>query len=107
MTDVSLDFTVNKPVSRIEYSLDGQENLTVTGNTTLTELSNGFHNVTIFARDEFGNYGVSDAFFNIEVPAPETFPTTLVLASVIVVLVVALAGAGFLLYRKRGRGKTQ
>jgi hypothetical protein len=42
-SDVPLDFAVNQPVSQITYSLDGQENVTVTGNTTLTGLANGNH----------------------------------------------------------------
>jgi N-acetylneuraminic acid mutarotase len=105
-SSVSLVFTVNKPVSWMGYSLDGQDNVTSSGNMTLAEVSNGFHNVTVFARDELGNHGVSEiVFFTVEGPSPETFPTIPVL--IVIVAGAVVAGAVFLLYRKRGRGKTQ
>jgi len=72
---VQLNFTVSKEPSLIEYSLDGQENSTFYGNTTLTGLANGDHNVTVYAIDEFGNTGASETvYFNVDVPEP--FPTT-------------------------------
>jgi hypothetical protein len=42
------------------YSLDGQDNVTVTGNATLSGLSSGLHNVTVYANDTAGNMGVSE-----------------------------------------------
>jgi hypothetical protein len=42
--DVPLSFKVNEDVSEITYSLDGQENVTIAGNTTLTDLIEGEHN---------------------------------------------------------------
>jgi hypothetical protein len=87
-TAVPLEFTINEKSSRIDYSLDGQNNVTINGNTTLTWLPNGYHNVTVYATDEFGNTGVSKTtYFNVEVP----FPTTLVVAFVITVAVVSVA----------------
>jgi hypothetical protein len=56
-SDVPLDLTVNETASQITYSLDGQENVTAAGNMTLTQLSNGAHNVTVYAADEAGNMG--------------------------------------------------
>jgi hypothetical protein len=95
-TSVSLVFTVNKPAVWLGYSLDGQDNVTVTGNTTITGLSNGLHNVTVYAKDEFENTGVSETVsFSVDVP----FPTTPVaVASVATVVVV---GAGLLVYFKK------
>lgn len=49
-SDVDLNFTVNESTSWIGYSLDATNNITVTGNTTLL-LSEGTHNLTIFATD--------------------------------------------------------
>jgi hypothetical protein len=70
-TSVPLVFTVNKPVSWIGYSLDGQDNVTVTGNTTLSGISNGLHNVTVYARDELENTGASETIsFSVEAPFP-------------------------------------
>lgn len=68
-TNIILAFTVNKPVSPICYSLDGQENVTITGNTTLLGLTSGLHNVTIYATDRFENIGASETVtFSISEP---------------------------------------
>ena len=48
---VPLTFTVNKPAKWMAYSLDGKANVTVAGNTTLNELPNGSHNITVYATD--------------------------------------------------------
>jgi hypothetical protein len=96
-SDVPLNFTVNQSVSKITYSLDGQENVTVAENTTLTDLSNGYHNVTVYAIDSAGNTGTSETiYFNVEVPEP--FPTTQVIASI---ASVAVVGVGLLVYFKK------
>ena len=76
--NIQLNFTVNEFVSQIIYSLDGKENVTISGNTTLTGLANGDHNLTIYAKDEAGNVGTSEiTYFRIDVP----FPTILVIAA--------------------------
>ena len=96
VSDVPLDFTVEETFSRIEYSLDGQSNVTIDGNTTLTWLPNGYHNVTVYATDEFGNIGVSKTiYFNVEAP----FPTALVVA--VSVAAVAVVGIGLFVYLKK------
>ena len=53
---VVLDFSVNKPVSQILYSLDNQANVTNNSNVSLAldNLPNGEHNVTIYAKDQYG-----------------------------------------------------
>jgi len=105
-SDVPLNFAVNEPVAEISYSLDGKDNVTIAGNTTLTGLSVGVHNVKVFVWDPAGNVGASEiATFSLAEPEPKPFPTTPAL--IIVVVGVVLAGAGFLLIRKRVRGKTQ
>lgn len=77
-------------------SLDGQANVTLTGNTTLTGLSSGLHNVTVCATDALGNTGVSETItFTI---AKEPFPTTYVIAAI---MIVAVAAAGLLFYFKK------
>ena len=98
MSIVSLNFTANEPVSQFTYSLDGQDNVTISGNSTLTDLPYGEHNVTVYATDEVGNTGASETiFFTIPEP-PEPFPTTLVVASVIIIVIVF---AVFLLYQRK------
>jgi len=100
-SNVSLAFTVNKPVSWVGYSLDGQDNMTITGNATLSRLTNGLHNITVYARDEFENTGTSETIsFSVDVPEPsEPFPTTLVVTASGVA--VAIVGAGLLVYFKK------
>jgi hypothetical protein len=94
-SDVPLNFTVSEAVSQISYVLDGQENMTVNGNITLTELPNGDHNVTVSATDEFGNTGVSEMiYFSVEVPEP--FPTTiLVVASALSIAVISIGSVAY------------
>ena len=98
-SDAPLNFTVNEPFSKVAYCLDGQENVTIRGNTTLTGLPNGDHNVTVYATDEFGNSGASETmFFRVDVP----FPTVLV--AIASIGLVAGVGAGLLIYfRKHAR----
>jgi N-acetylneuraminic acid mutarotase len=97
-TSVDLVFAVNKPAVWIGYSRDGQDNVTITGNTTIPGLSNGLHNVTLYARDEFDNIGASETIsFNIEASFPIALVTT-ISASVAVVSVVILI---YLKKRKR------
>ncbi len=46
---------MNEETSHVSYSLDGHDNVTITGNTTLAELSIGPHNLTLYAKDLVGN----------------------------------------------------
>ena len=96
--DMTLNFTVNEPVSQLTYSLDGHTNVTVAGNTTLTGLSIGVHNVTVYATDNVGNIGFETITFTIAEPEPEPFPTIIVVASIVSVAVV---GIGLLIYFKK------
>jgi hypothetical protein len=56
---VFLTFTVNEPTVWMGFTLDGETNVTITGNTNLTDLSEGSHNIIVFANDTFGNMGAS------------------------------------------------
>lgn len=94
-TSVPLVFTVGKLVNWTGYSLDGAENVTIAGNTTLTWLSSGLHNVTVYAKDLLGNVGASETV----VFTAEPFPTALVITTVVIIAVV-----GFILivyFKKR------
>jgi len=95
---VPLNFAVYKPTSWIGYSLDGHDNVTITGNTTLTQLSNGLHKVTVYANDTFGNTGASKTiYFNITEP----FPTILVIALIASVASVVIISVVLLVYFKK------
>jgi uncharacterized repeat protein (TIGR01451 family) len=75
---VDLDYSVNERTEWGGYSLDGLPIVIISGNTTLTNLTDGWHNVTVFAGDVAGNIGASDlVWFNITTPDiwvhPESF----------------------------------
>jgi hypothetical protein len=53
-SSVPLSFGVDKPVSWLGYSLDGGDNVTVSGNATLSGLGGGEHVVVVYARDAYG-----------------------------------------------------
>jgi len=95
--DIPLNFTVSEPVSQITYSSDGQQNVTVAGNTTLTNLPYGEHNVTVYATDLAGNVGGSETFYF----STESFPLILVPAAS--AASVAAVGAGLIVYFKKRR----
>jgi hypothetical protein len=97
--DVPLNFTVNESVSQVTYSLDGQKNVTVSGNMTLTELSDGAHNITVYAWDDAGNIGASETV-HFSIKQPEAFPTLLIVAIVVIVAVVCVL---LLIYFRRRR----
>ena len=108
-SSVSLVFNVNvlspvKTVSWSSYSLDGQQNVTVTGNTTITSLSKGLHNITVYANDTFGNVGASQTIiFDIANPEQQ-FPTVTV-ATISGAIAVIVGVAGFLLYFKKHKAE--
>jgi hypothetical protein len=103
-SEVPLKFAVDKSFSKISYVLDYQDNMTIKGNATLTGLSNGVHNVTVYAWDNAGNIGSSETIIFI-VDAPEPFPAMSV--SAVSVASVATVGAGLLLYRKKRRREAE
>jgi parallel beta-helix repeat protein len=95
-TSVSLVFALGKLVNWTGYSLDGKENVTVVGNVTLSGLSSGLHNVTVYMEDLLGRTGVSDTvWFNVAEPFPVV---PVVVASV---TTVAVVGVGLLVYFKK------
>jgi hypothetical protein len=98
VTDASLSFTVNEAVSWMRYSLDNQDNVTISGNTTLTGLAYGTHNITVYAIDIAGNVGSSETTV-FTVAKPELFPTTIV-AVASGAFAIAI-GAGLLIYFKK------
>jgi hypothetical protein len=100
-SDVQLNFTVSEAASKITYSLDEGDNVTITGNTTLSGLSEGAHSITVYAWDMAGNIATPETIsFSVKVPEP--FPTTVVIASI---GSVAIVGLGLLVYfKKRQKG---
>jgi parallel beta-helix repeat protein len=52
--DTYLTFIVDFDSSWIGYSLDGQANVTIEGNTTLSGLAYGYHSIIVYANDTYG-----------------------------------------------------
>ena len=99
--NLMLNFTTDEPTSWIGYCLDGTANRTIAGNTTLTDLPNGEHNVTVYAQDNAGNMGASETiYFSIKT---EPFPTTWIVAAIVL---IAAVGAALLVYFVRVKKTT-
>lgn len=64
---INLNYSVNEPTAWEGHSLDDAENVSLYGNMTLTGLSNGLHNITVYANDTAGNMGQSTVWFAINV----------------------------------------
>jgi len=100
---VSLTFEVSEPTSWIGYSLDGQENITIAENTTLTGLSDGSHSLVVYAMDEDGNTGASETIYFTVAQKTEPFPITWIVATIVL---IALVGAALLVYFVKVRKTT-
>ena len=100
-SDVVLDVIVNEPASQVIYSLDGQGNVTVAGNTTLTDLPEGEHNLKVCVLDTAGNAGNSETiYFSVDVP--ELFLTASVAAAS--GTSIAIIGISLLVYFRKRKG---
>jgi len=98
-SNLPLNFTTDEPTSWMGFCLDGEANATITGNATLTELSDGSHTLTIYANDTVGNMGVSETIIFTVVKEIEPLPTTVVVVSAVSVTSI---GLGVLVcFRKR------
>jgi len=64
-----LSFESNIDFDWTGYSLDGQENKTILGNTTIPMPDNGTHSIQVFGNDSLGNKNGSEIrFFTISAP---------------------------------------
>jgi hypothetical protein len=100
--DLSLNFTVAKPASWAAYSLDGQTNMTISQNTTLTGLTSGAHTLTLYAQDTIGLIEASGIInFAVVASVPE-FPNSLA----IVLGLITISALAALLKIRRGRQKS-
>jgi len=79
-SNVPLTYTINKPTVWMAYRIDNGRNVTITGNTTIA-LSDGKHNMTVYAADLDYNNGASSTvcFQNFAV---DTIPINLTVTSV-------------------------
>jgi hypothetical protein len=75
-TGIALTYNVDAVTSWVGYSLDGQPNATITGNTTLPTLSDGTHSLTVYANSTMGIMGAS-ATVTFAVDTPPTGSITI------------------------------
>jgi hypothetical protein len=93
-----LNFTVDHPVQEITYSLDGQKSLPINGNTTLTGLANGPHNVTVSATDASAYKGISDIlYFYVDTPESPFVPLAVALA----IALITIASISLVYFKRR------
>lgn len=114
--DLELYCTINEPFEWVAYSLDNQANITIKSsqqgdfnfsntsnqnipvNTTLTNLTEGIHSLTVYAKDTVGNVGASQTI---------TFTVVkmefVVLVVAVCAAIVAAAAAGLILLRRHHR----
>ena len=67
---VELNYSVNVLTIWEGYSLDGADNITLSGNTTLFGLIDGSHILTIYANDTYINMNSSTVLFSIDTTSP-------------------------------------
>ena len=90
-SSIPLSLALNEATSWIGYSLDDLVNMTITGNTTVSGLSNGLHSLIVYANDTAGNIGGSEMiFFTIEIQREEAFPTWVLTVIGTIAIVVAV-----------------
>ncbi len=85
--NISLTYLIDDTVSRVEYSIDGQGNVSFSGNTTIVGLPEGNHNLRVLGYDGVGGVEIAQVDFSVGEP----FPTLIVLEIVVLVIVVAIA----------------
>lgn len=102
---ISLEFSVNEPITSASYSLDASENVTMQGNATLIDLEEGSHVIVVYASDIGGNIGASETvYFTVDT----RFPSMLIpVIAAMVILVVAVAAVVYLKKHKRQDIPTQ
>ncbi len=81
------------------YSLDGKQNITITGNSTIAKMANGLHSITVYANDTYGNMGYSQTVtFKVSLA---NFPNETVVISIAVAVLVVISLLTYFKKRKR------
>ena len=111
-SSVPLVFSANKAIAWAGYSLDGEQNVTLIDNTTITDgtiindtlanVTSGFHSITVYANNTFGYMGaLENITFLVKLPElSKPFPNAPV-AAALGTSAVVVVGAGLLVYFKK------
>jgi signal peptidase I len=101
VNSVPLTFTVSEPTSWIGYSLNGQMNVTILGNTSLPGLSDGLHSLIVYAKDTAGKIGSSEIiYFSINTQQTQYFPMWIIATIVAIAVVEAVLLVYFIKVKK-------
>jgi hypothetical protein len=82
-----LTYETNSTLSWVGYSIDGSDNVTVTGNSTFVHefvSSNGYHTLTVYANDTSGNWAIPQRvtylvnFYPDYPPTPSPSPSPII-----------------------------
>ena len=97
-SNIPLIYSVYETVTSVSFCLDGQSNLAVDGNTTLADLTQGYHSITVYTEDEAGKIGNFEPIsFTIEQESEEEFPWIWLIA---IIAIVALVLVVVLLFKR-------
>jgi len=69
-SEVPLNVAANESIADWTYSLDSGSNESFTPDTTLSNLADGQHNLTVYAEDAAGNVGLEAVIFTVDTVAP-------------------------------------
>lgn len=100
--DLPLDFVIDDKSAQVSYVLDGQDNVTISENVTLSNLSVGMHNITLYAADAAGNIGTSNTTSFI-ISKPVSSPDIAAIAIIGVISAVAAVGLLIIILRRKQR----
>jgi hypothetical protein len=102
-SSVPLNLTINESYSKITYSLNSQQNVTASGNSTIPNLPAGQYNVTFYVWDIAGNIGTSETanFTVTEIPQTErTADSSILLPAAAALSTVVFIGIVWLFKRR-------
>jgi hypothetical protein len=111
----TLNLTTNDASTIFSYSLDNNANITIPYqhinqyNLTLTELTNGKHNINVYGMDMFGNVGVTEKTFTVNIQNHQAQPTFSALAVFVggIIAGIALASLVALIFYRKTTGNPQ
>ena len=107
--EVPLTYTCDRQIWSADYILEGEGgHMALSGNTTLTGLSNGTHTITVYVftteREQANSQTVHFTVSPEKQLQPEPFPPILVVASIVSVAVIV--ATGLLVYFKKRKPST-
>ncbi|MDI6826200.1 MAG: S8 family serine peptidase [Candidatus Aenigmarchaeota archaeon] len=69
-TNIPLNFSTDETNHTVWYTLDGENETVITGNTTFNVSSDGPHNITLYVNDSYNNINQSTQYFSVDTVPP-------------------------------------